>query len=105
MTMLSDDKKFMTTIEPPSYLDGARVIKWAWSGQEPFGFVDSDENTIRKEIYGLALCQYENTESIYRFSCDINWEVIQDSEYDSILDAIDQLPEQYKNVEPNWQTK
>lgn len=105
MTMLSNDNKFMTIIEPPNYLDGAKVIKWSWSGLYPFGFVYSTDNTSREEIYGFAICQYENSGSIYRFSCNKNWEVIQDSDYESFSDAVNQLPEQYKNVEPNWQLK
>jgi hypothetical protein len=36
--------------------------------------------------------------SIYRFSCDKEWEVQQDSSYDSIENAIEQLPDQYRNV-------
>lgn len=91
--------------EPQAYLDGAKVIQWAWSGKVPFGFVSSVEDEHRTNIHGLAICKYENSETIYRFSCDINWEVIQDSDYDSILDAIAYIPEQYRNVEPDWITK
>ena len=102
------DKDFQ---EPPDFLDGAKVIKWTWAGQEPFGYVGNEDDTEREEIYGLAICQYENKEgvyhkeSIYRFSCDKNWETVQDGLYDTIENAIKQLPEQYKNVKANWQTK
>lgn len=101
----------MTVIEAPDYLDGAKVIKWAWSGQNPFGYVGNEDDKEREEIYGLAICKYENEEgadnieSIYRFSCDKNWETVQDSLYDTVENAIIYLPEQYKNVNANWQTK
>ena len=85
--------------EPPDYIDGAKVIKWACSGCNPFGFVGDEK------VYGLAICKYENSGNFYRFSCDKKWETIQDSHYDTIESAINQLPMQYKNVEANWQTK
>ena len=95
----------MTTIEPPNYLDGAKVIKWAWSGQQPFGFVGYENSPERDEIYGLAICKYDHEEGIYRFSCDRNWEVVQDGFYDTVENAIKQLPDQYKNVEADWRRK
>jgi hypothetical protein len=88
--------------EPPNYLDGAKVIKWAWSGQQPFGFMGDEE------VYGLAICQYEGKESkeqIYRFSCDKNWDVIQDGIYDTVENAISFLPDQYRNVAATWLPK
>ena len=92
-------------IEPPDFIDGARVIKWAWSGQEPFGYVGDENDTEREVIYGLAICQYDDSGNIYRFSCDSNWETVQDGLYDKIENAIRQLPDQYKNVIANWHTK
>jgi hypothetical protein len=65
------------------------------------GLIDSPR---RQEIYGLAICQYENSDSFYRFSCDKNWETVQDGPYDTIEDAIRLLPVQYKNVEADWQS-
>jgi hypothetical protein len=94
--------------EPPDYLDGARVIKWAWSGQQPFGFVANEDGTEREEIYGLAICRYDKStskEPIYRFSCDKYWETVQDSIYDTVENAILHLPEQYRNEEANWLSK
>lgn len=96
------------TKAPPDYLDGARVIKWAWSGQQPFGIVACEDGTESSEIYGLAICRYDgstNREPIYRFSCDKNWEVVQDSIYDTVENAIRRLPDQYRNEEANWLSK
>ena len=95
-------------MEPPDYLDGAKVIKWAWSGQQPFGFVANEDGTESEEIYGLAICRYDNStskEPICRFSCDKNWEVVQDSIYDTVENAIRRLPDQYRNEEANWLSK
>jgi hypothetical protein len=87
---------------PNRKIDNATVIEYAWSGDEPFGFIrDSDGNAI-VEIFGLALCKYDNDETIYRFSCDQNWETQQDSDYDSIDSAKNLIPEQYKNQLVVW---
>lgn len=92
-------------IEPPLELDGAKVVKWAWSGHKPFGFVGNEDGTESESIYGLAFCSYGDNEGIHRFSCDRNWEVVQDGYYNTIDQALDQLPDQYKNVEAVWQTR
>ena len=84
--------------EPPSEIDGAKVIEWAWSGHQPFGEVPGAKSP---EIYGLAIATYDG-EEFYRFSCDENWETQQDGLYDSLDDAKDQLPDQYRMVEACW---
>ena len=83
---------------PPSAIDGARVIEWAWSGASPFGTVPGAEPP---EIYGLAIATYDDVQ-FYRFSCDKEWNCIQDAFYYSVTDAKDQLPDQYRNVAANW---
>lgn len=85
--------------QAPDYLDNARVRQWAWSGTEPFGFVSD------RAIYGLALATYENENKVYRFSCDADWQVIQDDCYESIAEAISLLPKQYQNQNIIWQKK
>ena len=82
--------------KPPAYLDEAKVIKWAWSGETPFGFVGEDA------IFGLAICQYSDDNSVCRFSCNKDWETVQDAQYDTVEQAINQLPEQYKQVLAEW---
>lgn len=88
--------------KPKNEIDGAKVLYWAWSGSIPFGFVGDENNHIASEIYGLAICQYENSEDVYRFSCDENWETQQDQVYDSVNQAIENLPDQYRNVKADW---
>ncbi|MBO9729373.1 MAG: hypothetical protein J7623_12120 [Chitinophaga sp.] len=92
-------------MEPPVYIDGAKVIKWAWSELQPFGIVSNEEESENQEIHGLAICQYENSKKIYRFSCNKNWETIQDGAYRNIEDAVRLLPDQYKNVQANWHSR
>ena len=81
---------------PPKYIDEAKVIKWAWSGEKPFGFVGEEA------IYGLAICHYSYDNSVYRFSCNKDWETVQDAQYDTMEQAINQLPKQYKQVSAEW---
>jgi hypothetical protein len=87
---------------PPDTIDNAEVLYWAWSGDRPFGVLKYTDGSVAAEIYGLAICRYNKSETIYRFSCDKNWETEQDSNYASVEDAMGFLPEQYKNVQVNW---
>ncbi|MCC5944592.1 MAG: hypothetical protein JJT94_06625 [Bernardetiaceae bacterium] len=90
-------------IPPPTDLENAKVLEWAWAGDKPFGFVQfAAKDSAAIPIYGLALCQYENTKEVYRFSCDAHWQVIQDDCYESTEDAKKLLPEQYHEQAINW---
>ncbi|WP_417503143.1 hypothetical protein [Marinobacter sp.] len=89
--------------KPPKEIDGAEVLEWAWSGNKPFGFVRLQSGEVAAEIFGLAICRYPDSDTIYRFSCNIEWETEQDSDYCSINEAKKNLPEQYKNIEAQWQ--
>lgn len=92
--------------EPPDELDGAIVIKWAWSGTKPFGLIRYQDDLYKPiEIYGLAICQYENSDSVYRFSCDKNWKVQNDSPHNSVEEAQHSLTDQYKLVKAEWVDK
>ncbi|GAA5445229.1 hypothetical protein Misp06_03427 [Microbulbifer sp. NBRC 101763] len=89
--------------KPPKEIDGAQVLEWAWSGDKPFGELRYESGEIASEIFGLAICQYDESDVIYRFSCDSSWEKEQDSDYGSIAEAKENLPEQYKKIEAHWQ--
>lgn len=95
---------------PPDELDGARVIAWMWSGEKPFGIipvVDNDNPQVKFpdiEIYGIAVCQYENSNSFYRFYCDHDWEVQNDDPVNHFEDTM-RVPDQFKNVEGKWVIK
>lgn len=86
---------------PPSHIDGARVLAWAWS-DVPFGQVAADDGSATIAIHGLALCQYAGETNIYRFSCDAQWDSVQDEPYASMDEARQQLPAQYRAVAAAW---
>lgn len=90
----------MSENAPPSEIDGALVLAWAWSGQKPFGYVPGAE---QPDIYGLAIATYD-FEQFYRFSCDKDWNTTQDGLYDSVEEAKRLLPNQYKEIPAVWQT-
>lgn len=85
-------------MQPPNEIDGARVVEWAWSGSHPFGCVPGADPP---DVYGLAIATYDDSQ-FYRFSCDRNWNTIQDAFYDSVADAKAQLPDQYRKLEAKW---
>ena len=66
-------------VKPPSHLDSAQVLYWAWSGKKPFGIMKDTNGAIAAEIYGFAICILGGT--IYRFSCDRQWDVQNDTDY------------------------
>lgn len=86
---------------PPTHVDGARVLTWAWSDL-PFGHVASEDGAAPVAIHGLALCQYAGENSVYRFSCDAQWDCVQDERYASMDEARAQLPAQYRAVAASW---
>ena len=89
--------------KPPKEIDGAKVLEWAWSGERPFGVLRYESGEIVLEIFGLAICQYDESDIIYRFSCDSGWGTEQDSGYGSVAEAKENLPNQYRDVKVNWQ--
>lgn len=69
-------------------IDNARVLWWAWAGDEPFGFCSE------VPVYGFAVCQYDFGK-LYRFSCDQNWGTVNDSDYDDEETAKRSIPVNY----------
>lgn len=89
------------THRPPPLIDGASVLYWAWACDKPFGRVESTDGIVVADIYGLAICQYPDGR-VYRFSCCSSWETEQDAPYASVADAMERLPEQYRDVTAEW---
>ena len=89
-------------MKPPEYIDDAKVLHWAFSGSEPFGLINYSDGSIAAEIFGLAICQYEGESKVYRFSCDKNWESEQDADYNSVEEAMNNIPIQYQGQEIKW---
>ena len=88
---------------PPSHLDGARVLAWAWS-DVPFGHVAAEDGAAPIAIHGLAVCRYGDEAQVYRFSCDTHWETVQDEVYASEDGAREQLPAQNRAMASVWNT-
>ncbi len=84
---------------PPPTIDGARVLWWAWAGDQPFG------TSGDIEVFGFAICQYESG-SLYRFSCDRNWETVNDSDHCDVEEAKAQIPQNYSAAADriHWQS-
>ncbi len=86
---------------PPSMIDGARVLEWAWS-DPPFAALRDTQGQVVALIHGLALCRYEGACEVYRFSCDADWQCEQDQAYASLEQARQELPESYRRVDVVW---
>ena len=90
-------------MKPPSELDGARVLWWAWSGETPFGELRGGVGDDRW-VHGFAIGVYESG-SVYRFSCNRHWEVVQDMDVgpgESVEDAKHNLPMNYDGANVCW---
>lgn len=86
---------------PPETLDGAEVLFWAWSGDEPFFVMPDTEGWSGERIHGLAVCRYPNG-AVYRFSCDAAWEVVNDSPWATPEDAMTRPSAQYDIAAVPW---
>jgi hypothetical protein len=89
-------------VKPPSHLDSAKVLYWAWSGDKPFGTMEYVDGRIAAEIFGFAICLLAGT--LFRFSCDRQWEVQNDMDFPSIQEAMDFSYPQYQN-QSVWRDK
>ncbi|MCU0333353.1 MAG: hypothetical protein MUE91_11985 [Ignavibacteriaceae bacterium] len=86
-------------MKPPSQLDSARVLYWAWSGDKPFGNISADLSSAI-DIFGFAICIMDG--ELYRFSCDRNWKVQNDMDFESIEEAMMASYPQYQNQPIQW---
>jgi hypothetical protein len=82
-------------------LDGAPVLWWAWSGDQAFGQMPGAPERDRW-IYGLAICRYESG-SLYRFSCNKEWEVVNDAPASNEDEAKNAIPVNYDRSRVFWQ--
>lgn len=74
-------------MRPPSRLDNAEVVRWAWSAPDPFFVMPCSDGSGGIPIHGLAICQYPQGGAVYRFSCYASWQVQNDAPYGSVADA------------------
>ena len=86
---------------PPPTLDGARVLWWAWAGEKPFGELPGAEGDDRL-VFGFAVCRYD-AGSLYRFTCNQHWQVVQDMDHSDEGEAMTNIPAQYDVLRVAWQ--
>ncbi|MEO2076627.1 MAG: hypothetical protein ABGX20_14755 [Bacillus sp. (in: firmicutes)] len=91
----------------PSELDGAKVVHITRNSIDNqygyVGIVDDDRNLIDKiPITAVAICQYEGSTDCYLFSCDLNWEVIGDTDYHTIEEAKQSARNNYCVKDEDW---
>ena len=91
--------------KPPPALGGEEVVCWAWSGSKPFGMFPSASGLLddARYIFGLAVCRTADPGVFYLFSCDSQWKTVGDTIYESVENAVDDVPDQFKEVEAHWQ--
>jgi len=78
-------------------LDGAEVI--AISKKDNFGVIKSSDSSIKPiPVKYIAICKYEDDNTIYAFLCNDKLEVEQDSIFDSVEDAKRYTLDKNKNV-------
>ena len=87
--------------KPPAKIDNARVILWAWSSS-PFFVMKDTEGNVYDEVHGLAIARYCDSEKIYRFSCNSEWESIGDFDFEGIIEARTALSGNYDINMVNW---
>lgn len=93
----------------PAELDGAKVILHTLNSlSNQYGAVQiiNENKEIIDEILitAMAICQYEGSKEYYLFSCDLNWEVIGDMDFDTIEEAKDSAKTNRNIKNEDWQT-
>lgn len=79
----------MPTLKPPpDQLDGAGVLLWAYSPDQPFFIMNDSHGAPHQAIHGFVVCRYEAENIFYRFSCDLGWNVVNDMDYASLEEAV-----------------
>jgi hypothetical protein len=86
---------------PPPTLDGARVLWWAWAGEEPFGELPGADGEDRL-VFGFAVCR-DDTGELYRFTCSGHWQVVQDMDHQDEDEAKADIAAHYDASRVVWQ--
>jgi hypothetical protein len=88
----------MKMVEPPSRLDGADILLFCPLDERvrPTGghSIQLEDGTMYVPT-NAAICQYENSETVYRFYCNDDWEVVTDTVHYSVQEAIDEIESGY----------
>jgi hypothetical protein len=78
--------------DPPQFLDGARVIQVAsLSRSQPTGNTRHVVNGLDVGGFAaIAIAKYDGSDRASLFYCDSAWDVVTDTEYESVTAAIEQ---------------
>ena len=82
---------------PPPQLDGAQVLYYGMLDQrvKPTGrhraIIDGHSYT---PVY-VAVCQYPDDSTIYRFYCDSSWNVMTDTDFETVEESIADIERDY----------
>jgi hypothetical protein len=70
---------------PPPTLQGAQILHWTGTDAEPFYYLKDGKNVI--VIAGMAIGKYDYGECFFLFTCDPDWNVINDRDATSLQEA------------------
>jgi hypothetical protein len=93
-----------TRVEPPNELDGAEVLLWAYSPEKPFFIMRYTNGGEYCPIHGFAICRYKGADTFYKFSCDLNWNVLGDMDAANIKEGTD-LAQNQTQLPITWHKK
>jgi hypothetical protein len=63
--------------------------------------LDHEESIVGK-VHGLAICRYESSGAVYRFSCDECWEVLNDAPFENVEAAMLASSMQFRAEDVEW---
>jgi hypothetical protein len=90
--------------QPPTMIDGARVLWWA----DTAGIHKTDACTFREGnrvqalFAGLAIAQYDGASDCYLFLCDQKWETQNDNDHRTIDEAREFAESLYPGISNRW---
>ena len=87
---------------PPQHLDGAKVVCWTVSPRGGFYQLRGADPPIT--VVAMAVAQYEDGGSIYLFTCNRNWEVVQDWDCGSVEEAMELAAEHVGTEALDWES-
>jgi hypothetical protein len=92
-------------INPPNRIDNAHVIVYlilTATNERTRKTMHIVEGNLIQEVFGLAICKYDDDEGFYLFYCDDEWRAVTDTYHASVQDAKEQAAFEYTNTEDGW---
>ena len=92
----------------PNEIDGANLICYLSLDSKHIKTGNTKHwvgGQLLEEIFGLAICKYNNSDGFYLFYCDKNWQTITDTYHDTVEDAKDQAEFEFLNTKIAWTDK